>query len=50
MNAGFTGDDKPQAFLERLLGVFTAFVEGRFLRFAFADPFLRGAFEKFRVC
>ena len=41
MNAGFTGDDKPQAFLERLLGVFTAFVEGRFLRFAFADPFLK---------
>ena len=43
-------ENTPREFLERLLGVFTAFVEGRFLRFAFAEPFLRGAFAKFRVC
>ena len=30
--------------------VFTAFVEGRFSCFAFAEPFLRRPFEKFRVC
>ena len=27
VNADFTGDDKPRAFLERLLDVFTAFFE-----------------------
>ena len=43
-------ENTPREFLERLLGVFTAFVEGRFSRFAFADPFLRGPFEKFCVC
>ena len=43
-------ENTPREFLERLLGVFTAFVEGRFSRFAFAEPFLRGAFAKFRVC
>ena len=31
VNADFTGDDKPRAFLERLLDVFTAFF----------DPFLK---------
>ena len=49
-SSSYHWDNKPRAFSERLLGVFTAFVEGRFSRFAFAEPFLRRPFEKFRVC